>query len=179
LQGFSVLSFSFRIRPGTREDIPAISRTYASSWRSTYQDVASPAFVKGLTESAAAGIFQQSLQPNAFSYFLYVAEVEGQIVGFADGGKERSDPEKGIGELYAIYLLKEFQGKGIGQELFKASAGILCQAGLHSLVVWVLEKSPYRTFYEKLGGQLLPGVKTLDVAGEKINLVSYSWQIGK
>jgi GNAT superfamily N-acetyltransferase len=171
------LDFSFRIRPGTAGDIPAIARAYAQSWKSTYEGIAPPAFVEGLTEKAAAEIFSQSLLPNSFSYSLYVAEVEGQIVGFCDGGKERSDPSQGVGELYAIYLLKEFQGRGIGRELFKAAASNLRRSGLKPLIVWVLEKSPYRKFYETLGGKILPGVKALDAAGEKISLVCYGWNL--
>jgi GNAT superfamily N-acetyltransferase len=171
-----LLSFSFRLREGRAADIPAISRAYAQSWRETYQGIAPAPFLEGMTEAASAQIFQQSFQPNSFSYFLYVVEVEGEIVGFVDGGKERGRPESGEGEIYAIYLLKPFQGKGIGRELFRAALGRLRQSGLSPTIVWVLEKNPYRRFYESLSGKIMPRVKTLDATGEKINLVSYTWE---
>ena len=34
------MNFSFRLREGRVEDIPAISRAYAQSWQSTYRGVA-------------------------------------------------------------------------------------------------------------------------------------------
>jgi ribosomal protein S18 acetylase RimI-like enzyme len=106
-----------------------------------------------------------------------VAETdERKIVGFVDGGKERSHPEKGIGEVYAIYLLKEFQNQGIGRKLFQAGQQSLVQSGMSSMVVWVLEKSPNRRFYESTGGQLQTGVKTLNIVGNQIVLVHYLWK---
>jgi ribosomal protein S18 acetylase RimI-like enzyme len=169
------LSFSFRLREGRETDIPAISRAYAQSWRETYQGIAPAAFLEGMTEPASGQIFQQSLQPNSFSYFLYVAEVENEIVGFVDGGKERGRPESGEGEIYAIYLLKAFQGKGVGRELFRAALGRLRQSGLSPTVVWVLEKNAYRKFYESMGGRLGSDRKQLTVEKEGIALVPYRW----
>ena len=157
------------------EDIPAIARAYTQSWRETYAGIAPKPFLEGMTEAASARIFQQSLQPNSFSYFLYVAEVENEIVGFVDGGKERGRPESGEGEIYAIYLLKKFQGKGVGRELFRAALGRLRQSGLSPSVVWVLEKNPYRKFYESLKGQLGPDRKQLTVEKEGVLLVPYRW----
>ena len=166
-----------RIRPGTEEDIEEVSRAYAEAWRTTYEDITPDAFVKGITAGAAAQIFRESLQPNEYSYFFHVAETdEGRLVGFADGGKERSHPESGLGELYAIYLLKDFQNQGVGQRLFRAGVESLLKSGMDRMVVWVLEPSPFRKFYESLGGKLEPGRKFLEVAGSKLTLVCYRWE---
>ncbi len=154
-----------------------MSMVYAESWKTTYEGLMPDIFVNGMSREAALHIFADSLQTNHFSYFFHVAETpEGRLVGFADGGKERSHPEKGIGELYSVYLLKEFQGMGLGSRLLKASTQSLVQAGMNSMVVWVMEKSPYRRFYEKLGGNLEPGMKQLDIAGQRVRLLSYSWK---
>lgn len=169
--------FSFKIRPGLLSDVPAISKAYAQAWRETYQGTAPPAFVDGMTEAAAAGLFQESFRPNRFCYFLYVAEVEGRIVGFADGGRERSHPESGEGELYAIYLLREFQGKGMGRELFRAGFAQLSGSGLGPVVVWVLEENPHRKFYESLGGALGLDRKKLRIQEEGITLIPYRWTL--
>lgn len=166
----------YKIRPGTERDIETVSRAYVESWKSTYEGLAPDPFVKGMTAESAAAIFRDSLKPNDYSYFLHVAESsDGRVIGFADGGKERSHPEKGEGELYAIYLLKEFQGRGIGGKLFRASVQSLADSGMDSMMAWVMEKSPYRKFYERMDGKRGTGAKQLEVAGEKIALVSYHW----
>ena len=165
-----------RIRPGTTADIEEISRVYAQAWRETYQGLAPEPFINGMTAGAAAQIFRDSLPSDTHSYFFHVAEAsQRRLVGFADGGKERSHPENGVGELYAIYILKEFQKQGTGRLLFEGAVESLLKSGLNSMVVWVLEVSPYRKFYESLHGILEPGQKFLDVAGTKMALVSYRW----
>ena len=166
-----------RVRRGGLLDIHGISEAYAESWKSTYEGLAPEMFVKGMTVEAAKQIFHESLQPNEYSYFLHVAEADDErIVGFIDGGKERSHPEKGIGEVYAIYLLKDFQKQGIGRKLFEAAKKSLIEAGMNSMVVWVLQNSPNKRFYVSTGGKLQTGVKTLNVAGNPIVLESYFWE---
>jgi len=166
-----------KIRSGTINDIPAISKAYVESWRSTYRGLAPEVFVNGMTEAGAAAIFHESLAPNEYEYFLHVAEAEdGTIVGFADGGKERSHPEMGIGELYAVYLLQEFQRKGLGRMLWEASAKSLIASGMNTMVVWVLESNTNHPFYLSIGGVLQPGIKVLNVGGHEIRLVSYYWE---
>jgi GNAT superfamily N-acetyltransferase len=165
-----------KIRPATAADVAAISKTYAQSWRTTYQGLAPDVFVNGMTEPAANAIFHDSLQSTGYDYFLHVAETpEGQIVGYADGGRERSHPEEGIGELYGLYLLKDFQRQGIGRKLWGASAQSLVQAGIDRMIVWVLEANTNHPFYVSLGGVLQTGVKLLNVGGHEIRLVAYSW----
>jgi L-amino acid N-acyltransferase YncA len=165
-----------RIRPGTTNDIEEISRVYAQAWKETYQGLAPDAFVNGMTAGAAAQIFRDSLQSNSHSYFFHVAEApQRRLVGFCDGGKERSHPESGLGELYAIYILKEFQKHGTGRLLFHEAVESLLLAGMKSMIVWVLEPSPYRKFYESLHGTLQPGFKQLQVTGQTLRLVSYLW----
>lgn len=48
---------------------------------------------------------------------VFVAETEnGEVIGFADCGNERSGDYPGIeGEVYAIYILEAYQGQNIGK----------------------------------------------------------------
>jgi len=164
------------IRPGQPSDVPSIAGVYVESWNSTYEGLVPDYFLKGMTPESALKIFTESFQTNTHLYDLYVAETpEGRIVGFADCGRERSHPESGVGELYGIYILKEFQRQGIGEKLFAAAKESLAAKDIRSMVVWVLEKSPYRKFYEKSQGVLQPGAKQLGQQGQQVQLVSYGW----
>ncbi len=166
-----------RIRPGTLADVPEISRVYAESWKTTYEGIMPEPFIRGMTPEAAAKIFNESLQPNEYRYFFHVAEAPGgKLAGFADGGKERSHPERGIGELYAVYLLRECQRQGIGKCFFQAAVRSLLDSGMSQMVSWVVEQSPYRKFYESLGGKLGEGIKKIEAGGFQVRLVSYSWK---
>ncbi|WP_396126184.1 GNAT family N-acetyltransferase [Anaerobacillus sp. CMMVII] len=87
---------------------------------------------------------------------------EGEIVGFSSGGKERSGKYNGYnGELYAIYVLKEYQGQGYGKALVKPIIDEISGMGLNSMLVLVLEDNTSRLFYEALGGKNLDAVEVL------------------
>ncbi len=53
----------------------------------------------------------------------------GYVVGFADGGPIRAPLQGYDYELYAIYLLKGWQGCGMGLALVRALWDSVCQEG--------------------------------------------------
>ena len=55
------------------------------------------------------------------------------------------------GELYAIYLLGEHQGRGIGRRFVELVVAWLREQGHESMRVWVLEGNPAQRFYERHG----------------------------
>lgn len=108
--------------------------------------------------------------------FVLVAEDEsGTIVGFVSGGRERSGDTTYTGELYAIYLLEPFQGQGIGRQLTVALVRSLIEAGIPSLLLWVLAENPSRRFYEALGGQPVYE-KMVTIGGTPLLEVGYGWR---
>jgi GNAT superfamily N-acetyltransferase len=58
-------------------------------------------------------------------------------------------------ELQSIYLLKEYQGGGIGTALFCVIVEWTERAGPRSLGVGIAAGNPYQRFYQKLGGTAL------------------------
>ena len=85
----------------------------------------------------------------------FVAEDGGRAVGFVTGGYERHGDEIYGGEIYTLYVLKNFQCKGIGTELVSALAGQFNRLAIYSMLVRVLKLNPYRRFYKKRNGILL------------------------
>jgi GNAT superfamily N-acetyltransferase len=107
---------------------------------------------------------------------FYVAELRsGRIVGFGSGCRRREGryPEY-EGELYAAYLLREHQRKGLGRQLLGAVAEGLAAKGRHSLLAWVLAENPSRLFYEAVGGKLL-GSQEIEIGGVTLEEVAYGW----
>lgn len=106
---------------------------------------------------------------------VFVAEAQpGQIVAFASGGPLR-EPLAGFdGELYVLYVLQPFQGKGYGAGLVTRVAHALAAGGYHSLVIWVLRDNPARGFYERLGGRLI-AEKVVEIGGKQLSDVAYAW----
>ena len=107
---------------------------------------------------------------------MYVVEGEaGQVVGFAAAGLEREERTGKVGEIYAIYLLEEHQGKGMGKQLFSETAKRLKREGYQSMMLWVLADNPTRGFYEGMGGSASKQ-KQIDMGGEMLVEVEYEWE---
>lgn len=136
------------IRAADPEDAPAIARVHVDSWRTTYRGLLPDHVLANLSLEERQASWQQRIDAPALgrcSGFVFVAEdVTGRVVGFASGGPERENDSDFEGELYAIYLLKEHQGRGLGRRLTKHVVERLRSLGHNSMRVWGLEGKPRR-----------------------------------
>jgi GNAT superfamily N-acetyltransferase len=159
------------IRPAKESDASAIAHVHVESWRTTYAGIVPDAYLSGLDEILRAKLWHEFLTSGAL---VVVAERKGQVVGFAHGGANREPLEKCDGELYSLYLLRDAQGRGAGGDLLSAIASALTERGFRRMVVWVLERNPARTFYEKMGAHLAAS-KVIEIGGVKLMEVAYVW----
>lgn len=164
-----------RIREASPADSPAIALVHVDSWRSTYRGIISDEVLAGLSYSDRERMWHGSLTAHESSNFIYVVEAdEGPIVGFAAAGKERTGRTDFPGEIFAIYLLQDYHGRGWGRQLFQAAAARLAFEGLKGLMLWVLADNPTRGFYEALGGRLL-GEQPTQIGLDSLVEVAYGW----
>ncbi|QOY34751.1 N-acetyltransferase family protein [Anaerobacillus isosaccharinicus] len=163
----------FKIRKAVIADAKGISKVHVHSWKTTYANIVPDEYLTNLTYERREQIWLNNI-PNGG---VYVAEnSEGEIVGFSSGGKERSGKYNGYnGELYAIYILKEYQGQGIGKALVKPIIEEIRGMGLNSMLVLVLEDNTSRLFYEALGGKKLDAIE-VEIAGKKLSELVYGWK---
>ena len=106
--------------------------------------------------------------------YIFVAEREGQVIGFISGGAIRETLEKYDAELFAIYLLAEVQGEGIGTALLMELAKRLDEGSFQSMAVWVLEANASRGFYEKSGAIRITA-KEIEIGGALLPVAAYAW----
>ena len=159
------------IRAAVEADAAAIAHVHVESWQTTYAGIIPGAYLAGLDEALRARLWSEWLSGGAL---VFVAEWDGRVVGFAHGGASREPVRECDAELYAIYLLKEAQNRGIGAELLRAMATALLGRNFKSMAVWVLEQNRSRSFYEKTGARLAMS-KVIDIGGTKLMEVAYTW----
>ena len=132
-------------------------------------------FLQNLSYESREEQWRRALSDPASRTRLFVVQEKGgPIGGFAAVGPERGEMEGYGGELYAIYLLRQYQGLGYGRRLFEAGAKALVDEGFRSMVLWVLEENLTRGFYEHLGGSVV-AQKMLPVGGVQYPAVAYGW----
>jgi GNAT superfamily N-acetyltransferase len=164
------------IRPAVVSDAQGLARVHIESWRTTYKGIVSDDYLANMSLESRIQNWQRYLGEFASNNYTYVAEdEEGQIVGFVRGGPEREGDEFYKGELYALYLLQAYQGRGLGKRLALALIKCLAENGLYSMLVRVLTANPACRFYEALGGQYVRSVE-IEIGGRKLAESIYGWQ---
>jgi GNAT superfamily N-acetyltransferase len=159
------------VRAAMGTDAAGIARVHVESWRTTYAGIVPEAFLAGLDEAERTLSWREWL---TLDVPVFVAELDGEIVGFAGGGAIREPLLDYDAELFAIYLLKQAQGRGIGMALLRALAGSLRDRGLSRMMAWVLASNTSGEFYAKTGASLISS-KEMDIGGAMLPVLAYGW----
>lgn len=164
------------IRLATAQDAQGIARVHVDSWRSTYRGIIPDEVLARLSvERRAEGWREAAALSGRSGRTLVVAEEDGQIVGFAAGGPERTGDPAHTGELYAIYILASHQGRRIGRSLVRHVVEALLSGGHHTMLLWVLATNTGAgRFYASLGGRVVCEQLT-EIGGTGYPEIGYGW----
>ncbi|MFO7797039.1 MAG: GNAT family N-acetyltransferase [Promethearchaeia archaeon] len=163
------------IRDARRSDALDIAKIQVNTWKQAYKDIFPEEFLESRSYEEKVVANQKWLEDLQDTTRVFVAELDTkQIIGFAVGGLERDNNPDYKGELWGIYISKNYQRKGIGTKLFERVVKHLLDMNINSMLVWVLKDNPYRMFYEKLNGQMILEKKH-NFHGFIRSLVAYGW----
>ncbi|MCH1627798.1 GNAT family N-acetyltransferase [Fredinandcohnia sp. SECRCQ15] len=156
-------------------DAKGLARVHVDSWKTTYTGIVPETYLQDLSYDNREKMWERGIDQGSERSSIFVAEnTYGDIIGFASGGPERTKKYGYDGELYAIYLLKEYQGQQIGKQLVQMVANDLVEKGFQSVLVWVLADNPSRKFYESLQAEEV-GKKEIEIGGEMFEEIAYGW----
>jgi ribosomal protein S18 acetylase RimI-like enzyme len=160
-------------REATVSDCVAVARTHVESWRQSFVGIMPQTFLDKVSVENRAKAFEKRFSVD--SYKMFVAEApERGVIGFVDFGEPRESIDTYEAELFAIYVLPEFHRKGIGGRLFNLCIDNLVGNGQSSMYLFALEVSPYKSFYEKMGGQVV-GRKQIEIESITYDELVYGW----
>ncbi|GEL78182.1 GNAT family N-acetyltransferase [Tenuibacillus multivorans] len=160
------------VREAVAADYKGIAKVHVDSWRTTYQGIVPDQYLNQLSYAQREEVWKNNLANGK----VWVAEdSNGQIVGFANGGPERSgDYPDYQGEIYAIYILEEYHGNGLGKQLVKQVVNELKQQDMSTMLVLVLKDNPASQFYQALGAELIDTLE-IEIASKKLYEDVYAW----
>jgi GNAT superfamily N-acetyltransferase len=159
------------IRVAEVRDAAAIAHVHVQSWVTTYQGIVPDTYLASLNEAERVPLWKEWLTRDIC---VFVAESEGEVVGFVSGGSIGETVLSYDSELYAIYLLKHAQGRGHGMSLLRSVGKALVQKGHSSMLVWVLEQNPAIQFYRKAGAEYTMRKQT-EIGGIQLPEVALGW----
>lgn len=143
------------VRYETFDDIPSVAFVHAQTWNSTYPGIISDTYLKKIIDNQENRIIkrQETFYDGKISQNI-VADEDGQVIGFSSYGpsREHMDKDEKVAEIYALYVLKEKQGMGVGNQLVKFALEDIIENEYDTLRIWALKENKYRQYYESLGG---------------------------
>lgn len=173
---------TFAIREARAADAAGMARVHVQSWRSTYPGLIPDSFLVNLSEPPAAARWGAVAEQRGPGQGAYVAidtagavAPAGTVLGIASFGARRGAVDGFGGEFYALYVLDEAKGLGLGRRLMAAMAERFLAADIRSAVVWCLRDNPSRWFYERLGGARI-AERPIRFAGTQLVETAYGWR---
>jgi ribosomal protein S18 acetylase RimI-like enzyme len=170
------------VRDATPADAARIALIRTRTWQHAYAH-AFPADALASIDPAAGVTWWAGVigEPYPQMHTL-VAEggTVGEVVGFANLGAAREEDVARLGELYAIYVLPEASGRGVGQALMAETLARLRVEGFAEAILWVLEDNPRtRRFYEHSGWHADGAAKDDELLGTPVREVRYRIALGR
>ena len=127
----------------TPEEIEGKSLVHWQTWREAYDDLLPVEFQETMTLDRCR-FFSQKYPENTL-----IAMDGKKVVGFISYGNFRDEAIQ-AGEIIALYVLKDYYGKGVSKQLMHAAFAALDQ--FSEIYLWVLKDNKRAiAFYQKMG----------------------------
>jgi L-amino acid N-acyltransferase YncA len=143
---------TFKIRPATSNDIPALAALHVQTFNETHLRGGSGGPSYELREHQWNEAFADTGTP----WFCFVIENEnGELVGFAKGTRHDGGVPGFVGELNKIYVLRRYHRQGLGQLLLCNVVRQFLSEGVMSMLLFGDAQSQANGFYKAFGAERL------------------------
>lgn len=149
------------VRRATAADAGGIARVHVTGWREAYAERLPADFLASLDADRFARNWERILSDGVTDAF--VAERDGEIVGWATAGPGRDDDAPRPRELEGIYVVAAVYGSGAGQQLLDAAVGA------SPAYLWVMAgNARAEAFYRRNGFAADGGTATHTLGGTDV-----------
>ena len=136
-----------------KEDAKELAHNIAVVWNTTYKGIVDNEFLEilYLNEDYSAKNIINKIDNND-NY--YVLKLNNKIIGWIYYDYV-SDKYENAGEIYSLYILKEYHKKGYGKLLFNLAVNDMKKNNINKFVVGCLEGNLSNEFYKYMGGKYI------------------------
>ena len=131
-------------------DVKVISYIHASSWKTAYKGIVPQEYLDNLKNNYWVPAFEKWISDDTVvSKLVYADNV---ATGCITYGKSRNLDLPNWGEIFSIYVLPKYFGRGFGKALIINAVNDLHDKGLKDIYLWVLEENlQAQKFYRNNG----------------------------
>lgn len=166
------------VREASVDDAGVIATIHVRTWQRAYQDQLPADFLARFSVESRTRWWLDNLVHPSPGARVFVAEIDGVLVGFCAVGKNRH--QDAVGEVFALYVDSGHWGVGVGSALTRSALDSLRKSGYEKVVVWVLESNlKAQRFYEMRGWTTEGIVRTEERQAVTLKEVQYTRLLGK
>jgi GNAT superfamily N-acetyltransferase len=161
------------------EDSFNVAVIHTLAWQFAYKGIVEQNFLNSLDIKKRESSWRHGIEMNVPPIIRLVAEIDGNVIGFATGLENRKAIEMPLcdGELWAIYVHPDYLNKGVGKALLNQFKSEIRTLGRTRMCVWALKENlQARNFYESQGG-VLTGVRDVKIGEQILPEVGYEFYL--
>ncbi|MEV1071302.1 GNAT family N-acetyltransferase [Micromonospora parva] len=153
----------FKVVQSRDGDIPAVAAVHLATRRHAYAGLLPASVLERMSVDSLRRWWASRLRSAPHPHAMLVGITDPQrrdVAGFVHAGPGQ---EVGVGEIYAIHVHPNNQGRGYGRRLLTAAMRELAEYGHKRGRLWVLEGNlPAQGFYRRLGWVPVEGARRID-----------------
>jgi ribosomal protein S18 acetylase RimI-like enzyme len=168
------------IRSARPDDADAIAAIHVASWQHAYRGILPDDYLDTLVPAQRLPMWNRVLSPGGTRGSVSVAEIDGQVTGFAFiGPSDEGDPDDVL-MLYAIYLDPGVMGRGIGTALMiDAERQMVARDAILGVLRVITANERTLAFYERCGWTPDPSsLRMEDAWGQQVETIRYRKRLG-
>jgi len=138
------------LRTPTTGDASELGRVHVRAWQAAYAGgLMADEYLVSLSVDERSSMWRRRLEnPPGPRSTRVVADVDGEVIGFALAGPANGDEHGEVGELYAINVDPDHWGEGAGRALMSTTVDALRRSRFSDAVLWVhVGNTRARRFY--------------------------------
>ena len=145
----------YKIRKKAPNDCYDVAHVVTIAWQETYRGIVNDEFLDNLpnTEKERGEKYFNNFDES--NNHQFVLEVYGKVVGFVNVGITDDEEYKNQGEIFALYIIKEYKGNGFGRKLTELGIDELKKLGCTKMIIGCLDGNPTNEYYKHIGGKLV------------------------
>ena len=160
------------LRRAEARDAEGITAVHDAAWKLAYAGLIPARELTRIVSRRGVSWWRRAIRRGTA---ILVLEVGGTVVGYATFGPNRARNLRQKGEIYEIYLMPEYQGVGLGTQLFLTARRELIRFGLDTIVVWALaDNEGACRFYQNAGGERVATANER-FGGTALRKIAFAW----
>ncbi|MBR3249631.1 MAG: GNAT family N-acetyltransferase [Clostridia bacterium] len=144
----------WNIEKSKKEDCKLIVEFITKVWSETYRGIINDNFLDSLKQTEEDRYINAINKFDEKNNMEYIIKENNEIIAFSKLAKTNDMHGKNI-ELQSLYVLKEYQNRGIGKKLIQNAFKKAKKLGYKKIIVGCLENNKSNDFYKKINGKYI------------------------